>query len=175
MTPPLAVLVGPPGAGKTSVARILAERTGTTVRDTDEDIVRITGRSVPQIFAEQGETHFRSLEHEAVVAALREHSGALALGGGAVVRPDTRAALRGHPVVFLDATLRDVQERLRGNDSRPLLREDPWYQWLTLMSRRRPLYLSVARAVVATHGRTPGEVADAVQSALTGVSVRTPS
>ncbi|MBM9617189.1 shikimate kinase [Streptomyces zhihengii] len=175
MTSPLAVLVGPPGVGKTSVARILADRTGTTARDTDEDIVRITGRSVVRIFAEQGEPHFRSLEHEVAAAALREHSGVVALGGGAVVHPGTRAALRGLPVVFLDAALGDVRDRLRGNGSRPLLRENFSEQWLELMSVRRPLYLSVARSVVSTHGRTPGQVADAVLAALTGPPVGTAS
>lgn len=175
MTSPLAVLIGPPGAGKTSVARILADRTGTSARDTDEDIVRITGRSVARIFAEQGEEHFRTLEHEVVAAALREHAGVVALGGGAVVHPDTRAALRGLPVVLLDATLGDARDRLRGNASRPLLREDFAQRWPALAAARRPLYLSVARAVVSTHGRTPGQVADAVLSALTGPPVGTPS
>lgn len=171
MTSPLAVLVGPPGVGKSSVARIIAERTGTAARDTDQDIERLTGRTVSQIFAERGEPHFRAIEHEAVRAALHEHSGVLALGGGAVVHAGTRAALRGLPVVFLDATLADVQERLGEDDSRPLLRDDFAGRWLGLMSRRRPLYLSVARAVVSTHGRTPAQVASAVQSELTGVSV----
>ncbi|WNF29330.1 shikimate kinase [Streptomyces sp. C11-1] len=171
MTSPLAVLVGPPGVGKSSVARILAARTGTAVRDTDQDIERLTGRTVSQIFAERGERHFRAIEHEAVRAALHEHSGVLALGGGAVVRAGTREALRGLPVVFLDATLADVRERLGDDDSRPLLRDDFGNRWLGLMATRRPLYLSVARAVVSTHGRTPGQVASAVQSELIGASV----
>ncbi|WP_164412385.1 shikimate kinase [Streptomyces salinarius] len=172
MTSPVAVLIGPPGAGKTSVARIIAARTGTTARDTDEDVVRLTGCSVGRLFAERGEPYFRSLEHEAVRAALREHSGVLALGGGAVVHPGTRAALRGHPVVFLDAALGDVEERLRADDSRPLLRGDFSGQWLNTMSRRRPLYLTVAQAVVSTHRRSPAQVADAVQSELAAASAR---
>lgn len=172
MTSPLAVLVGPPGVGKSSVARILAARTGTAARDTDQDIERLTGRTVSQIFAERGEPHFRAIEHEAVRAALQEHSGVLALGGGAVVHAETRAALRGLPVVFLDATLADVKERLGEGDSRPLLRGDFAGRWLGLMSRRRTLYVSVARTVVSTHGRTPAQVASAVQSELAGVSVR---
>lgn len=171
MTSPLAVLVGPPGVGKSSVARILAARTGTAARDTDQDIERLTGRSISQIFAERGEPYFRAVEHEVVRAALREHSGVLALGGGAVEHAGTRAALRGLPVVFLDATLADVQERLRQDDSRPLLRDDLAGRWLGLMSERRPLYQSVARAVVSTHGRTPAQVASAVRHELTGETV----
>ncbi|MET9507402.1 shikimate kinase [Streptomyces flavidovirens] len=171
MRSPLAVLVGPPGAGKSSVAEILAARTGTTARDTDQDIVRLTGRSIGQIFAEQGEPGFRCLEHEVVSAAVREHSGVLALGGGAVVHPGTREVLRGLPVVFLDTGLSDAEQRLRGNDSRPLLREDFSRRWLTLMAERRPLYLSVARVVVSTQGRTPQQVASAVHSELIGTAV----
>ncbi len=170
MTSPLAVLVGPPGVGKSSVAQILAARTGTVARDTDQDIERLTGRSISQIFAERGEPHFRVMEHEAIRAALHEHSGVLALGGGAVVHPGTREALRGLPVFFLDAALSDVEERVGENDTRPLLRENFSSQWLSLMTQRRPLYLSVARAVVSTHGRTPDQVASAVQSELTGAS-----
>lgn len=175
MTSPLAVLVGPPGAGKSSVADLLAARTGTTARDTDQDVMRLTGCSVAEIFAEQGEAHFRSLEHEVVRAAVREHSGVLALGGGAVTHAGTRAALSGLPVVFLDTRLCDVEERLRGTDSRPLLRDNFSQAWSALMARRRPLYLSVARVVVSTHGRTPEQVASVVQAELLGAPVGSPS
>ncbi|WP_406215568.1 shikimate kinase [Streptomyces decoyicus] len=166
MTSPLIVLIGPPGAGKSSVAAVLATRCATTARDTDRDIERLTGCSVSQIFAEKGEPRFRALEHEMVRAAVAEHSGVLALGGGAVVHPDTRRLLRDLPVAFLDTTLADAAQRLHGDGSRPLLRDEFPQRWLALMKQRRPLYLEAARAVVSTHGRSPQQVASTVLSEL---------
>ena len=98
--PPRVVLVGPMGAGKTTVAELLGAAWGVPVRDTDADVVATTGREISDIFVEDGEDHFRDLEAEAVARALAEHDGVLALGGGAVLRVGTRELLAGVPVVF---------------------------------------------------------------------------
>jgi len=163
---PLVVLVGPMGVGKTTVGRLLADRLGVPFRDTDDDIERTSGRPVPEIFVDEGEEHFRALEVEAVRAALTEHPGVLALGGGAILDAGTRTLLGAHAVAFLDVGIHDGIKRVGLDVPRPLLAVNPRARWRELMEARRPLYLEVARAVVATDGRDPAEVADAVLEAL---------
>ncbi|MEV5507102.1 shikimate kinase [Streptomyces orinoci] len=166
MTGPLAVLVGPPGAGKSTIGALLARRLETGYRDTDADIEAMAGKPIPDIFLEDGEPHFRELERRAVRAAVEEHQGVLSLGGGAVMDPATRALLAGLPVVFLEVELADAVRRVGLDGPRPLLAVNPRKRWRELMEQRRPLYTEVARAVVPTGGRTPAQVADAVIEAL---------
>ncbi|UQA96516.1 shikimate kinase [Streptomyces halobius] len=166
MTSPVVVLIGPPGAGKSTVGALLAERLGTVYRDTDADIVATAGKPIPEIFIDEGEPHFRELEREAVRTALEGHDGVLSLGGGAIMDADTRKQLTGLPVVFLDVELADAVKRVGLDAPRPLLAVNPRKQWRELMERRRPLYTEVARAVIATGGRTPAEVVDAILDAL---------
>ncbi|SFD05587.1 shikimate kinase [Streptomyces aidingensis] len=163
---PAVILVGPPGSGKTTVGTLLARRLGLAFRDTDADVERTAGKPIPDIFLADGEEAFRELEAAAVRTALAEHPGVLSLGGGAVLRPATRALLAGQPVVFLDVELADAVRRVGLDVPRPLLAVNPRQQWRTLMEQRRPLYTEVARAVVATSGRTPEEAAEAVLDAL---------
>ncbi|MEY9963903.1 shikimate kinase [Streptacidiphilus sp. MAP12-16] len=163
---PSVVLVGPPGSGKSTVGAIVAERLGAAYRDTDADIVATAGKPVADIFLDEGEPHFRALEAAAVRTALVEHEGVLSLGGGAILREDTRALLATHPVVFLDVTLHDAVKRVGLDAPRPLLIGNPRARWRELMAQRRPLYSEVARVVVATDGLTPEQVADAVLTAL---------
>ncbi|GGU03935.1 shikimate kinase [Streptomyces violascens] len=163
---PLVVLVGPMGSGKSTVGALLAERLGAPYRDTDADIVAAEGRAISDIFIEDGEPHFRALEREAVRVALAEHTGVLALGGGAVLDEGTRALLAPHPVVYLSMDVEEAVKRVGLNTARPLLAVNPRRQWRELMDARRHLYTEVARAVVATDERTPEEVAQAVLDAL---------
>ncbi|MFB6894025.1 shikimate kinase [Kitasatospora sp. NPDC056327] len=166
MTTPVVVLVGPPGSGKSTVGRAVAERLGVGFRDTDADIEERAGKPIPDIFVDEGEPHFRALEAEAVRSAAGTHGGVLALGGGAVMSGDTRTLLRGLPVVFLEVPLADAVKRVGLDAPRPLLAVNPRARWRELMEARRPLYLEVATAVVDTAGRTPEQVADAVLEAL---------
>ncbi|WP_053724519.1 shikimate kinase [Streptomyces sp. WM6378] len=165
-TGPLVVLVGPMGSGKSTVGALLAERLGAPYRDTDADIVAAEGRAISDIFIEDGEPHFRALERDAVRTALAEHTGVLALGGGAILDADTRALLAPHPVVYLSMDVEEAVKRVGLNTARPLLAVNPRRQWRELMDARRHLYTEVARAVVATDERTPEEVAQAVLDAL---------
>ncbi len=160
------VLVGPMGVGKSTVGRLLAERLGSAYRDTDDDIVAEQGRTIADIFVDEGEPVFRAIEKQAVQRALAEHDGVLALGGGSILDEDTRKLLAGHRVVYLSMDVEEAVQRTGLNAARPLLAVDPRRQWRELMEARRPLYTGVADAVVATDGRTPEEVTQAVLDAL---------
>jgi shikimate kinase len=163
---PLVVLVGPMGVGKSTVGRLLAERLGVGFRDTDDDIVAVQGRAIADIFVEDGEAAFRALETEAVAAALAQHDGVLALGGGAILDAGTRALLAGRRVVYLSMDVEEAVRRTGLNVARPLLAVNPRRQWRELMEARRHLYEEVATAVVPTDGRTPEEVTQATLDAL---------
>ena len=161
-TRPLLVLVGPPGAGKTTVGRQVAERLGVGFRDTDRDIEAAAGKPIADIFLDDGEQHFRDLETAAVAAALREHEGVLSLGGGAVLSAATRALLAGHAVVLLDVDLPAASGRIGLNRDRPVLALNPRATLKVLLEERMPLYHEVAERVVPTSGRTVVEVVDDV-------------
>ncbi|MEU9038259.1 shikimate kinase [Streptomyces sp. NPDC048352] len=163
---PLVVLVGPMGSGKSTVGALLARRLGVPYRDTDADIVAAQGRAISDIFVDEGEPYFRELERGAVAAAVAEHTGVLALGGGAVLDEGTRALLAGLPVAYLSMDVEEAVRRVGLGAARPLLAVNPRRQWRELMEARRPLYTEVARVVVATDDRTPEEVAQAVLDAL---------
>ncbi|MFD8569741.1 shikimate kinase [Streptomyces sp. NPDC057694] len=154
------------GVGKSTVGALLAERLGCSYRDTDDDIVAAQGRTIADIFVDEGEESFRAIEKAAVATALAGHEGILALGGGSILDADTRALLDGHPVVFLSMDVEEAVKRTGLNVARPLLAVNPRKQWRELMEARRHLYTEVARVVVATDGRTPDEVAAAVLDAL---------
>ena len=165
MSAPLIVLVGPMGVGKSTVGQLLAERLGVGYRDTDDDIVAEQGRTIAEIFFDEGDPAFRAIEKRAVRTALAEHTGVLALGGGSVLDADTRAALVGLRVVYLSMDVEEAVRRTGLNTARPLLAVNPRRQWRELMDARRHLYTEVAHAVVPTDHRTPEEVTQAVLDA----------
>ncbi len=166
MKHPRVVLVGPMGSGKTTVAGILGDAWHVAVRDTDADIVASTGREISDIFVESGEEAFRTLEAAAVAAALTEHDGVLALGGGAVMRAETRDLLADVPVVFLRVGLTDAVKRVGLGVGRPMLLGNVRSRVKTLLDERTPIYESVATHAVETDDRTPDEVAAEIQELL---------
>ncbi len=170
MTPRL-VIVGPPGAGKTTLGRLLAERIGAPFVDTDDLAAKEAGKSVADIFLEDSEERFRELERAAVVGALDpsgDYAGAVvALGGGAVLDARTRADLTGQRVLALSVDLTDAVKRVGLARDRPLLVEAPRARMSATLRERAPLYAQVATRSVDTSGRTPVEIADEVLEWLT--------
>lgn len=164
--PPRLVLVGAPGAGKSTVGQLLAERLGVSCHDTDEAVEAAAGMSVSHIFVTQGEERFRDLERAAVAAALSEQDGVVSLGGGAVMDAGTRALLAGVPTAWLQVGLSAALHRVGMNQARPLLLGNVRAQLRTMLERRAPLYAEVASVTVATDDRTPAEVADEILTAL---------
>ncbi|MGI5424569.1 shikimate kinase [Streptomyces sp. CA-179760] len=154
------------GVGKSTVGQLLAERLGAGYRDTDDDIVTAQGRTIAEIFVEEGEAAFRAIEKQAVREALAGHDGVLSLGGGAVLDQDTRELLAGQRVVYLSMDVEEAVKRTGLNAARPLLAINPRKQWRELMEARRHLYEEVATAVVATDGRTAEEVTEVALDAL---------
>lgn len=143
------------GVGKSTVGELLADRLGTAYRDTDADVVATAGKAISEIFFDDGEERFRALERQAVRDAVEQHTGVLALGGGAVLDDETRALLAGRPVVYLSMDVDEAVRRVGLNTARPLLAVNPRRQWRELMDARRPLYEEVAAVTVATDERAP--------------------
>ena len=163
---PVAVLIGPPGAGKSAVGPLLAGRLGVEFRDTDADIAAATGRLVSDIFIEQGEPAFRQLEREATARALREHEGVLALGSGAVLDPGIQHRLEGLPVVYLAVDFATVARRLGLDRPRVVIPGNPRGRLRAMLEERRPLYERLATVTVKTDDLDPDELAAQIAAAL---------
>jgi shikimate kinase len=166
MTGPLAVLVGPMGAGKSTVGALLAQALGVTARDTDADVEARAGRSVSDIFVDSGEETFRALEKAAVAEALATHGGVLSLGGGAVLDADTRALLADHRVIFLRVGLSEAVKRVGLGVGRPLLLGNVRSRIKAMLDERTPVYASVADLTVDTDQRSPEDIVDEIRKAL---------
>lgn len=158
---PRVVLVGLPGAGKSSTGRRLAKILALPFADSDDLIEAAAGQTVRELFAEFGEPGFREREATAVQTALHEFDGVLALGGGALTNPATQQALTasGAVVVLLEATVPTLVERVGEGDSRPLLAGAPEQRLRDLAAARTATYRAVATLTVPTDGRTPSQVA----------------
>jgi shikimate kinase len=156
---PRAVLMGMPGSGKSTIGRRLAKALDLTLLDTDIKIVETTGRTIADIFTNDGEKEFRRIEEEVVRAALAEHDGIVSLGGGAITSSGVQEALAGHTVIFLEISAAEGIRRTTGGTVRPLLAgPDPARKYRDLMSQRVPLYRRAATMRVNTNRRNPGAV-----------------
>ena len=157
---PAVILVGPPGSGKSTVGGAIARMTGLALRDIDSDIEKTAGKSIADIFLEDGEPHFRALERAAVALAVDEHGGVLALGGGAIMAEETRAVLRGHRVVFLSLSMATGVRRTGLAANRPLLAGvNPRATYKALLDARLPLYREISRHEIETDALSVPEVA----------------
>lgn len=163
MTPRI-ILIGPMGAGKSTVAAAIGERLGLIHRDTDEIVIGESSRSISEIFLEDGEDAFRALEKIALRVALLEDETVLSLGGGACMNIDAESALRasGSFLVYLKISLSEVSARVGFNRDRPLLLGSPRAQWQKLMNERAPIYESLASYIVDVDGKSAESIVDEV-------------
>lgn len=167
MTGPAVVLIGPPGAGKSTVGRLVAEQLGVLFTDTDELVETEQQTSISDIFVEQGEARFRALESDAVARAVTG-AGVVAVGGGAPMTPTTAELLEPLPVVFLSVAISDAAGRIGLSGARPLLAVNPRATWTRMMADRRPTYERLATWVVETGGRSAEDVAAEVVGKVCG-------
>ena len=167
--PPLVVLIGPPGAGKSAVGPLLADRLGVEFRDTDADVGTVAGKPVGDIFIENGEEAFRELEHEAAtgaLSALREHGGVLALGSGAVLDAGIQALLGGFPVIYLSADFGTVARRIGLDRPRVVVPGNPRGRLRTMLDERDQIYQRLAGITVPTDDLDPAELADRIAAEI---------
>lgn len=159
------VLVGLMGSGKTTVGRILAQRLGRELLDSDAMIEAREGRTVREIFESEGEDAFRAIETQVLVEALQAPNRAvIAAAGGVVLRAENRAALRasGARVVWLRADPSTLVERVKTGVHRPLLDDDPQGTLQAMYDTRADLYREVADAIVTVDNRSVSDVVEAV-------------
>lgn len=162
---PALVLVGAPGSGKSTVGALLAGRLQVPFVDVDTEIEHRAGKPVAEIFADDGEPAFRALE-QSVTAELLERPGVVSLGGGAVLSADTRAALLGHRVVWLQVSAATAARRVGLTEARPLLLGNVRGTLIRLLAERTPLYAEVATATVGTDDAGPQDVVEQILAAV---------
>ena len=160
------VLVGVPGAGKTTVGKLLAKNLGINFFDSDQVIESRAGKSVSDIFTQDGEPAFRKLEHDVIVELLDSNNVVLALGGGSLGNDETRAKVKDATTVWLVAGLAQAVDRVGMNRNRPLLLGNVRGQLADLMAAREPFYKEVAAIAVDTSKLIPSEVVTEIVSEL---------
>jgi len=155
------VLIGPPGAGKSSIGRALAKELFLPFIDSDGEIEKSAGKKISEIFVDDGEPHFRALEVEKVKELLQEFEGVISLGGGAPINSEISQILgaASYPVIFIDVSIAQAATRIGFNKDRPLLLINPRQQWMNLISERRPIYEKLATDTVSSDSKKPHEVA----------------
>ena len=164
--PPI-ILIGPPGAGKSSVGKALAKKLSLNFLDSDKVVEEKSGKSIPEIFITDGEPAFREMERAAVIDLIENQDGVIALGGGSVM--DFEVSKRLLPmanVVFLDVSISNAAPRVGFNRDRPLLLGNPRQQWIALMEKRRSTYEALAKARVSTDNKKPVEVVEEIVKEL---------
>jgi shikimate kinase len=162
------VLIGPPGAGKSSIGKSLAKELNLNFIDSDSEIEKISHKKISEIFIEDGEPAFRLLEVDVVRRVLADFDGVISLGGGAPINPEIQEVLgrANYPVIFIDVSIAQAAIRIGFNKDRPLLLVNPRQQWISLMNDRRPIYEKLASQTISSDNRKPHEVAKQISDKL---------
>lgn len=162
------LLIGPPGAGKSSVGRALSKELSMPFIDSDSEIEKAAGKTISEIFVDDGEQVFRKMEVEIVSKLLTDFTGVIALGGGAPITLETQQKLESSdfPIIFIDVSISQAANRVGFNKDRPLLLINPRQQWLNLMNDRRPIYERLASEIVSSDNKRPVEVAKIISEKL---------
>jgi shikimate kinase len=154
------ILIGPPGAGKSTIGLSLAKKMKVKFADTDALIEEKIDKKISDIFVDLGEPFFRAQELVVLTEVLLSDNGVISLGGGAPISSQAQELIRnsGATVIFLDISLGKAAARVGFNRDRPLLLGNPRAQWNELMNSRRPIYESLATAVVPVDDRSVNEI-----------------
>ncbi len=155
---PLLILVGPPGAGKSTIGELAAQRLGVGFHDFDDDLRRAHGIPAGELVVELGRERFQQAERELLASVLPERTGVYALGGGTPTAPGVAELIAPFHVVFLDVDLEHLLRREGLVPLHPWLMPNPRAGLRALLTERRPVYTAVADAVVPTSGREPEEI-----------------
>lgn len=159
------ILMGPPGAGKSTVGKHLAKMSKKLFIDTDRLIEEREGCSIGDIFLAKGEAGFREIEKDVVLEVLHQDDSIIALGGGSILDEEIQKRLQAKKnVIFLDVSISNAAPRVGFNKERPLLVGNPRQQWLQLMEKRRDIYERLATQKVSTDNRKAHEVAEEIAS-----------
>ena len=162
------VLIGPPGAGKSTIGKILAQKMQRDFIDTDHLIEETTGKKIADIFLIDGEVEFRRIERDVVLASIKKKGYVISLGGGSVLDSEVETALsKMAEVIFLDVSISNAAPRVGFNRERPLLLGNPRQQWISLMEKRRPIYERIATRRISTDNRKAHEVVEELLPELT--------
>lgn len=156
------VLIGVPGAGKTTVGSLLATKLNREFIDSDQRIEEVTGKSISEIFIQDGEESFRATEKDVIAQAISQGDCVISLGGGALLNPTTRELVKTQRTIWLQTGLSQAVERIGMNRNRPLLLGNVRGQLADLMAAREPFYIECAQDVVVTNNLSPEQVAEQI-------------
>jgi len=162
------LLIGPPGAGKSTIGVALAKELSIDFIDTDQEIERETGKAITDIFVVDGEPYFRAIELETLRKVLTLESGVISLGGGAPISQEAQEAIAqsNSHTVFLDVSLATAAPRVGFNRDRPLLLGNPRAQWQALSDNRRPIYEKLADDAIKVDDMSVGQIVDEIKKNL---------
>jgi shikimate kinase len=166
-------LVGMMGVGKTTVGKLLAEEIGYRFVDTDEVIVKAAGKSINEIFAENGEAEFRQLESDVLAQVCAYTKLVIATGGGIVMQQHNWSYLHHGLIVWLDVPVQIILQRLAEDDTRPLLQDDPESKLRSLLEQRQPMYSQADLHITINATETPEEIATRILATIPSV-LKTP-